>query len=175
MSAESILRDIIGPALDHLAAIGGPRRDPRADVLLLAIAGQEANWTHRVQRSRRANGTWFDGPARGLWQFERGGGVAGVLQHRASARIARELCLSRDVMPESRHVWERLSEDDLLAAGFARLLLWTDHRPLPALDDQDEAWETYLRNWQPGKPHPSRWPPNYRAALSAVARRLDDA
>jgi hypothetical protein len=172
MSADDVLA-IIDDGLDLLASLDGPRRDKRADVLLLAISGQEADWTHRVQRSRRRDGTWFDGPARGLWQFERAGGVAGVLQHRASAQCARALCVARDVTPESRAVWERLATDDILAAGFARLLLWTDPRPLPAIDDQAGAWRVYIDGWRPGKPHPNRWPACHRAALSAVARQAD--
>ena len=170
MSATDVLR-ILDGGLDLLASLDGPRRDARADTLLLAISGQESDWHHRVQRSRRRDGTWFDGPARGLWQFERGGGVAGVLQHRASAQLARALCAARNITPASRVVWERLAVDDILAAGFARLLLWTDPRPLPAIDDSDTAWQVYLRNWRPGKPHPSRWPACHRAARAAVARR----
>lgn len=169
MSVDDV-RLILDDALDLLISIGGPRRDVRADALLLAIAGQESAWTHRVQRSRRKDGSFFDGPARGLWQFERGGGVAGVLHHRSTARLARALCVSRDVTPDPLPVWERLATDDILAAGLARLLLWTDPRPLPQIGDQDGAWQAYLNSWRPGKPHPDRWPPNYRAALSDVAR-----
>jgi hypothetical protein len=169
MSADAVLA-ILDSGLNLLQMLDGPRRDTRADVLLLAIAGQEANWTHRVQRSRRRDGTWFDGPARGLWQFERGGGVAGVLQHPRSARLARDLCLARNVTAESRAVWERLATDDILAAGFARLLLWADPRALPTIGDQAGAWEAYIRSWRPGKPHLNRWPPNYRTAISTVAR-----
>lgn len=175
MTADAVLRDALDPGLDLLASIGGPRRDARADALLLAIAGQESAWTHRAQRVKRRDGTWGTGPARGLWQFERPGGVAGVLQHRASARLARELCLARDVTPDPSPVWERLAVDDLIAAGFARLLLWTDPRWLPEVGDQSGSWQAYLRNWRPGKPHADRWPANYRGALSALARAREES
>lgn len=166
MTPDVLYRDILNPGLDILAAIGGPKRDAHADVLLLAISGQEANFEHRAQRSKRKDGAWFDGPARGLWQFERAGGVAGVLQHPASASLARAFCVARNVTPESRAVWERLVTDDILAAGFARLLLWTDPNPLPGT--QWSAWQTYLDCWRPGKPHQNRWPANYKAALAVI-------
>ncbi len=42
---------------------------------------------------------------------------------------------------------------DLHETGvFARLLLWTDAKPLPAIGDEQGAWDYYLRNWRPGKP-----------------------
>ena len=167
MTADAVLRDALDPGLDLLASIDGPRRDARADALLLAIAGQESAWVHRAQRQ--------GGPARGLWQFERGGGVAGVLQHRASARLARALCVERDVTPDPLPVWERLAVDDILAAGFARLLLWTDPRPLPEIGDQSGAWRAYLKSWRPGKPHADRWPRNYRGALAALARAREES
>ena len=58
MTADAVLRDALDPGLDLLASIGGPRRDARADALLLTIAGQESAWTHRAQRVKRRDGTW---------------------------------------------------------------------------------------------------------------------
>lgn len=154
---------VIAPGLDLLELLHGPRRSSLAERLLIAISGQESgDWRTRVQRSRTQNGVWYDGPARGLWQFERGGGVSGVLAHKATADMARRLCADRGVRPVSADVHERLAKDDLLACGFARLLLWTDPKPLPT--DQDSAWLCYLRNWRPGKPDQTRWPRNWRVA-----------
>lgn len=61
--------------------------------------------------------------------------------------------------------------DDTLACIFARLLLWTDARALPAADaaSQQTAWNYYNRNWRPGKPHPAAWPANWKAALVAIS------
>jgi hypothetical protein len=33
----------------------------------------------------------------------------------------------------------------------------------------DAAWDYYLRNWRPGKPHPERWSVNHGAACEALA------
>jgi hypothetical protein len=65
-------------------------------------------------------------------------------------------------------VYNSLAHDDVLAAAFARLLLWTDPQRLPSLGDADGAWALYLRTWRPGKPHPQTWPALYAQALAAV-------
>jgi len=65
-------------------------------------------------------------------------------------------------------IWGALETDDVFACGVARLLLWTDPRKLPAADDEDGAWEYYLRNWRPGKPHRDRWVKNHAAARAQV-------
>ena len=61
-----------------------------------------------------------------------------------------------------------METDDILAAAAARLLLFTDPRRLPALGDDREAWNLYLRNWRPGKPHRTTWPSLYAQALAFV-------
>jgi len=108
------------------------------------------------------------GPARGLWQFERGG-VKGVYLHRASNEPLRLLCRARDVNFDVPQIWAALEFDDVFACGVARLLLWTDPKPLPAIGDEDGAWAYYVRNWRPGKPHRDRWVANYAAAVKQVA------
>lgn len=148
--------DIIRPALKLLPE---HMRAPHCLPIMGAIAAQETNLRARVQ--------YGNGPAHGLWQFERGGGVVGVLNHHTTADTARELCNAFTVLHTSLAVWRALPLNDHLAACFARLLLWTDARPLPAIDDADGAWAYYIRNWRPGKPHPSRWAAHYAAALEA--------
>lgn len=120
-----------------------------AVVLMLAIAGQEADFRHRWQvvDARRPE---VRGPARGLWQFERGGGVRGVLTHPASREHAYRVCRARGVEPVSAAVHPALETDDVLAAVFARLLLWTDPFRLPSVGDVEGAWQLYLRCWRPG-------------------------
>jgi hypothetical protein len=133
----------------------------KARVLLRAIGLQESRLTHRAQIVDGGG----KGPARGLWQFERGGGVRGVLTNPASQRHAQSVCLARGVNADPRSVWLALETDDCLAAAFARLLLWTDASNLPAIGAADDAWETYIRNWRPGKPHYDTWRDLYRAAM----------
>jgi hypothetical protein len=126
--------------------------------MLLAIAGQEGDCLARRQVPVAH--------AMGLWQFERGGGVAGVLRHRASAPTAASWCLMRRVPDKPDAVHAALERDDVLACAFARLLLWTDAAPLPVTEAA--GWACYLRVWRPGKPHPERWARNWRLAHAAV-------
>jgi hypothetical protein len=158
--AAGVLRTAMLPAL----AILGPVYDSTpARVLWLAISGQEASWKDRRQQG--------NGPARGLWQFERPGGVHGVLTHPASHSAAVRLCAACDVDPTDTDVYNGLERDDVLAAGMARLLLWTDRHALPAAGDQLNAWLYYVRNWQPGKPRPDDWAANYQTALALVQEK----
>lgn len=134
-----VVEKAIKPAFTLLPA---RMRSREALVMLLAIGLQESEFKHRRQMG--------DGPARGLWQFEKGGGVAGVLQHKASAAHADFACKSRSIAATATAVHAALEHDDVLAAVFARLLLWTDPKPLPTLNDIDGAWQLYLRTWRPG-------------------------
>lgn len=136
-----------------------------ARLMLLAIGLQESRFQHR--RQLVGNPPRPTGPATGFWQFERGGGVVGVLQHHASRDHARTLCAARGVELVSQSVWQALQHDDVLAAGFARLLLWTDPFALPALGDAQGAWDLYLRTWRPGKPHRHTWDALYQQALES--------
>ena len=157
MSTADALTAAIWPALLQLPA---RMRSDQARVMLVAIALQESGLAHREQTG---------GPAHGLWQFEKGGGVRGVLKHRASTSYARTLCETAGVPATEAAVYWALCENDELAAGFARLLLWTDSLPLPAIGDEQGAWDYYVRNWRPGKPHRDHWDENYARAVQAVA------
>lgn len=154
---QSFHANIYSPAADAAAPLIGIPRTRPADILMLAIAGQESRWTHRAQIS---------GPARGFWQFEKGGGVAGVLAHRASADRARSLCSALRIEADAAMVYEALRWNDTLAVGFARLLLWTDPKPLPS--DPGPAWDCYMRTWRPGKPHSATWQARWDVAMSIV-------
>lgn len=140
------VRLILAAALQLLP---GRMNTAQARVPLLAICGQEADFHHRWQvvdpdRPERM------GPARGLWQFERGGGVRGVLTHPASRDLAARACRARGVDPTRDAVYEALSGDDVLAAALARLLLWTDPVPLPDPPASSTTFSLYLRTWRPG-------------------------
>lgn len=132
---------------------------PEASVMLLAIGLQESRFLHRQQ---------VGGPARSFWQFERGGGVIGVLTHRATAKHAHALCVLRDIAPTKEAVYARMLDDDLLGCGFARLLLYSDPNPLPQLGHAEAAWDYYIANWRPGKPHRGSWDRLYSQALATV-------
>ena len=135
-------------------------------VQLFAIGLQESRFEYRYQRISGSPG--LKGPARGFWQFERGGGVTGVLTCDATAQRAKEVCIVRRVHPDSVAVWSALEFDDVLAAAFARLLLWSDPEPLPAINDADGAWDLYIRMWRPGRPHRDTWDDFYQEAIAEV-------
>lgn len=146
MTPAEIIRIAIDPGL----ALLPDRMDTaQAQCIMLAICGQEADFRHRWQviEVRRPE---VRGPARGLWQCERGGGVRGVLTHPASREHAYRVCGIRGVDPLAAAVWPALADDDVLAAAFARLLMWTDAGRLPVLGDEEGAWQMYLRTWRPG-------------------------
>ena len=155
ISLQDALTQVIRPALRLLPA---EMASPQAEVQLLAIMLQESRLKHRRQ---------IRGPARGLPQFETGG-VRGVMNHPASRARARMVCVSRDVVFEASEIHARMEHDDVLAAAFARLLLWTDPQPLPKLGDAQGAWDLYIRTWRPGKPHRHTWDKLYHDAHRAV-------
>lgn len=139
---------------------------------MVAIALQESGLKHRWQVVD-ANKPDQKGPARGLLQFERGskengGGVWGVYKHFLSHEELRQLCHKLDVSFDPFSIWSELDGNDILALGVARLYLWVDRKPLPAINDADGAWNCYLRNWRPGKPHPLAWPINHATAVKAL-------
>lgn len=154
---DSITHDAINPALGLL-----PEKMDSAEarIMLLAIGLQESRFMHRRQMN--------EGPAMGFWQFERNGGVKGVLTHRVSKKFAAEMCKVRGVAPLTYPTWEALEHDDVLAASFARLLLFTDPFALPKIGNAAGAWEYYLRNWRPGKPHRETWDKFYVQARAQV-------
>ena len=82
MNAKEFVVEIYVPAVKGLREITQVPWSHPVDQMLVTIAGQESAWTHRRQ---------INGPARGFWQFERGGGVAGVIAHPASRQIAAAL------------------------------------------------------------------------------------
>lgn len=172
MSAESVLRDTIRPVLDWLWAEHRVPNGPRAVAMMVAIGLQESRFVHRDQvvPGKPAGSV---GPATGFWQFEKGGGVAGVMQHALTADIARKVAAAAGVDFERDTIWRALTkpEGDQLAAGFARLLLYTDPRPLPdaAAEAEEEAWDYYQRNWRPGRPHRGTWGGFWRQAVGMAA------
>jgi len=130
-----------------------------ATVMLLAIGLQESKFVHRTQ---------IGGPARGFWQFERGGGVRGVLTHRSTERYAESVCLLRRVPAGAETVYKAIADDDLLACAFARLLLWSSPGALPTTTSA--AWNYYNALWRPGKPHPETWDGYFAHAVALATQ-----
>lgn len=135
---------------------------PKATAILLAIGLQESKFQHRRQLPK--------GPARGFWQFERAGGVEGVLTHRSTQTYIRRVLESMEY-PSTTDAYKAhtaIEHNDVLACCFARLLLWTLPDTLPTRAEADAGWSQYLKAWRPGKPHPETWAENFRIAWTVV-------
>ena len=161
MELAQVIARIINPGLALLPLSMDTKK---AELMLLAIGLQESKFEHRYQVLNGGG----KGPARGFWQFERGGGVKGVMGHENTTGHAHRLCAEQGVPWDAASIWARLEFDDLLACGFARLLLFSDPYPLPALDDPATAWDLYLRTWRPGKPKPDTWRAHHENARRAL-------
>lgn len=123
---------------------------------MLAIAGQESAWEGRLQT---------DGPARGYWQFE-SEAVATVVANPKSGPKLAAVCGALDI--PVTNIYEAIAWNDTLAAMVARLTLWLDPTPLPAVGDANGAYAYYLRNWRPGAQRPDAWAGVYQTAESAI-------
>jgi hypothetical protein len=159
---NGVLHDVvlraIGPALDLLP----PGMDtPKARVMLLAIGLQESRFQYRRQVS---------GPAKGFWQFEGGrySATTEVFQNTKVSAFCERLCIARKVSHSVPAIHAAIENDDVLAAGMARLRLWCAPGALPSVDDPNGAWGYYLNTWLPGKPHRETWDKFHAAARDEV-------
>ena len=157
MSPRLFLLRVVEPGLQLLP---GYMVSDAARVMLMAIAGQETNWSARIQAN--------DGPARGYWQFEPGG-VAAVLNDPRAAPIVATAAATMDLA--GFPAYTVIQYNDQMACVFARLLLWSDAAPLPAIGDANGSWNYYSRCWRPGKPDDTRWGPAYSMACSTVSAK----
>lgn len=152
----------IDPALKLLPA----RMDSLpARIQLLAVALQESGLRDRRQV---VNGK-PTGPAKSFWQGERTGGLVHYVRlNPLTKHYAATLYEARQVKPNDLAIWNAIENDDVLAAGLARLLIYSDPLKLPALGDASDAWQLYLRTWVPGKPRHETWGAHYARALDFV-------
>jgi hypothetical protein len=157
---EPVLKLAIFPALVILPP---SMASPQAWHQMLAAGLQESGLCARCQVLPGGG----RGPAHGLWQNELGG-VRAVMGNALTRDHAATLCAARSVAVDAQAVWQAMESDDVLAAGFARLLLWADSKPLPEDHEQDAGWVLYLDAWRPGKPRPQDWPANWARARAFV-------
>lgn len=158
MSALPYLRNTAIPTALSLLP---PKMDtPEARNFLVAIVLQESNAEHRRQ---------IQGPAMGFAQFEKGGGVEGVLSHPATTNHIRAVlqAMAYDFTPETSY--RAIEHNDVLAMVYARLLLYSLPQRLPGQWEHELAWSQYLKAWRPGKPHPATWAGNYREGWARVS------
>lgn len=163
MKPNRLLQTGIMPALLELDGMGIPT-SRNAARFLLAIAIQESGLAHRRQVSA---GGAENGPAASLWQAEKGGGmVTGMLNHAKTKIRMRDLCDIYNVPSDPQGLWEAIRYQDIVAAGAARLLIFTLPYSLP--DTEDDGWKQYIEAWRPGKPHRERWGPAWKLATETV-------
>lgn len=137
-----------------------------ARALVIAIALQESGLQHREQ---------IGGPARGYTQFEKGGGIKGVLTHPVSRPFADRVCRALDIPASADDVYEAITFNDVLCAAFSRLLLRTSPLDLPIIGDVMSGWRIYVSCWRPGKPHPQTWAAHVQTAWQTVAPGAEEA
>jgi len=151
------INNVITPGL---ALLPEKMNTPEAVAMLLSIGQQESRFEHRKQ---------INGPARGFYQFEKGGGVRGVLRHPATRHTIQSVISRLGINADE--CYDCLATDDALATVFARLLLYTHPKPLPSLEsDPEESWRYYLQTWRPGKPHRETWDQFRIDAVNAITR-----
>ncbi len=154
MTPERLLQVGIYPAMSLLPE----KMDAAAaERMLVAMALQESALRHRHQ---------VNGPAHGWWQFEKGGGVAGVLRHHSTREHATKAMHDLGYPAEVGVAYDAIEHNDVLAAVFARLLLWT--LPAALATNEGPAWSQYIEAWRPGKPHPDRWSACWAQACRVV-------
>lgn len=140
--------------------------------LLAAICLQESGGQNVPQRL--ADGT--EGLAAGFPQMQRNG-IEDVLANPASAALAAQCVARAGILgaagakfspgprgypfgathPVAVLVRANFLNFPTLQLQLARLMLWDNPHPLPALDDLNGNWEYYLETWRPGKPSRARW------------------
>ncbi len=157
MTVPDVRAHVIPMAFSMLPA---SMASPEAAAMLLAIGYQESRFAARVQVG--------GGPARGFWQFERGG-VAAVMGPKATRDAlqgaASALCYPLPLTPWG--CFDALTHNDVLACVCARLLLWNVPDALPSKDDAARGWSQYLAAWRPGQPKPATWQDAWAKAWEA--------
>ena len=171
------------PALwEALALLPQRMASAPARVMLEAIQRQEDPEKRRRQMVLVDGKLVPRGAARGLLQFERGGGVSSVLRTPATREFALLVCDARGVAHNAKAVHEAMEHDDVLCYAFGRLLLWADPAPLPRIGDEAGAFALYQRTWRPGAytrgteeqrgKLRTKWQGNYRAAVESVSPQI---
>lgn len=145
MSAFHYVATVVMPAA--LSMLPAKMDTPPARAMLLASGLQESGFEHR----RQIGG----GPAISLWQGERTGGFPLLVEHHATAAIARDLLKRMGYGEPDPSDFFALEHNDIAACLAARLLLYTHPAPLPLTPG--DGWAYYLALWRPGKPHRHTW------------------
>lgn len=162
MELNRLLNVAIRPALQELER-DGIRATKEAERFILAIALQESRAKFRKQIGAQGLPT---GPANSYVQFEKGGGVKGVLNHASTKGKITRILADYDINRTEQDVWEAMRYHDILAACMARLLIYTLPDSLPVTAQQ--GWDQYISAWRPGHPHRQTWDAFWQQADEAT-------
>jgi len=125
--------------------------------MLVAIAMQESALITRKQ---------VGGSAISPYQFEKIG-IDNVFTHAETGRLvtgaAKELAI-----PVDENFYDAVKWNDAIATVIARLILWLDPAPLPALGKEVDARAYYERTWRPGIKSSIRWTTSYGTAVACI-------
>ncbi|UXY51647.1 hypothetical protein [Pseudomonas tohonis] len=157
MTLDSLCRLVIEPAL---ALLPDEMNSPEAQLMLLAIALQESGLEKRPLAEGGPHSYWRSGSPDEMVHF--------VLRCPVTRDLAVTVCDARQVPPVDERVRAALEHDDVLAAAFARLLLWTDPALLPRIDEVDAGHDLYMRTWRTPDPRPELWPEHHARAAQVV-------
>lgn len=158
MKPDEFLQLYITPALTWM---GWKYNSRNARRMLLAVALQESDLTERFQIGK-------NGPlphlARGFWQFEKCGGVRGVLRHPSTHWLKGYLTALGYTDHSEDNIHHAIAFDATLACVMARSLLWTHPGDIPSA--RAPAYRFYDDCWRPGKKRPDAWERNWAIADS---------
>ena len=98
-----------------------------------------------------------------LGQRDKAAKASTDLTHSATKAPLQAACQKLGVPFDRNTIWLSLEHNDDLAVVCARLLLYSDPKPLPDVNDVEGMWQYYLRNWRPGAY--DRGSPAYRQEL----------
>lgn len=145
MNTIDYINDLVIPAA--LALLPDKMNTLEAKALMLTIGLQESRFVYRHQ---------LTGPAGGFWQFEEAG-VRGVVLHPSTKVLLSSVLETLGYQPVVSMLQDSLDDNDILAAAFARLLLWTHQNSLPLRSQPNKAWMYYISLWRPGNPRQATW------------------
>lgn len=158
-----------------LALLPEPLRSLDAKVQLYATSIQE-NPTRAPRQIIKKDGKLQPiGPAAGDYQFEKTGGIRGLLNFKSESvqSLLTSVCAARQVLRTVDGLFDAIQRDPVLAAALARLLYFTDAGALPKAGAEQYAWDVYLRTWRPGayerdpKGLRAKWSKSYAEAMKA--------
>lgn len=158
-SAETVLAQAVDIALGYLP---DKMVSDQARVQVLGDGLYESGFRTRIQAP--------NGPAHGLWQFQINA-IRLVMWNAATSAACAALCEACGVKFGPTAIYFAIADGahDVLAAGLARLIVWADPQPLPAIGNAPAAADCHQRCYRPGAWDESRYIALYPQAVEAVA------